>query len=292
MALCFGSGCSMRHYAINAFADALAETGGVYAADDDIELIGAATPFGLKTIEALLESTPEHRGLLLAAASGFTQYAYVFVDMPAAELEERDVAAAYAQHARARRLYLRARNYGLRGLEVAHPGLTSRLQTDPDAAVAGAAVDDVPLLYWTGLSWAGAISLSKDDPDLVADLPSVTALIDRALELDESFDHGAIHVFLIGYAMSRRGLEDDAVLRARRHFERAVELADGRQAAPYVAFAEAVCVAEQNREEYEMLLGQALALDTEVRPEWRLANLVMQRRARWLLAKTDEYFLE
>ena len=30
---------------------------------------------------------------------------------------------------------------------------------------------------------------------------------------------------------------------------------------------------------------------TESRPEWRLANLVMQRRARWLLSRADELFL-
>ena len=30
---------------------------------------------------------------------------------------------------------------------------------------------DVPLMYWTAVSWAAAISLSKDNPDLIADLP-------------------------------------------------------------------------------------------------------------------------
>ncbi len=35
-----------------------------------------------------------------------------------------------------------------------------------------------------------------------------------------------------------------------------------------------------------------LIIDVAKKPEWRLANLVMQRRARWLLAHTDEHFLE
>jgi predicted anti-sigma-YlaC factor YlaD len=38
-------------------------------------------------------------------------------------------------------------------------------------------------------------------------------------------------------------------------------------------------------------LNQALAINPDAKPEWRLANLVMQRRARWLLARTDELFL-
>jgi len=39
------------------------------------------------------------------------------------------------------------------------------------------------------------------------------------------------------------------------------------------------------------LLQQALAINPDVKPEWRLANLVMQRRAKWLLSRTDQLFL-
>jgi predicted anti-sigma-YlaC factor YlaD len=53
-----------------------------------------------------------------------------------------------------------------------------------------------------------------------------------------------------------------------------------------------VSIAEQNRAEYQHLLEQALVIDVDTRPEWRLANLVMQRRAHWLLAHTDDLFLE
>ena len=35
---------------------------------------------------------------------------------------------------------------------------------------------DVPLLYWTGLAWAGAMSLAKDESKLTADLHLAEAL--------------------------------------------------------------------------------------------------------------------
>ncbi|MEP0774150.1 MAG: hypothetical protein HRF46_07285, partial [Acidobacteriota bacterium] len=79
---------------------------------------------------------------------------------------------------------------------------------------------------------------------------------------------------------------------ARRHFQRAVELSRGHRAAPFVALAEAVCVAEQNRAEFEALLHRALAVDLEAAPDQRLANQVAQRRARWLLARADDLFLD
>lgn len=286
------NGCSVRNFALNSVGDALAEGGEVYAADDDIELIGAATPFGLKTVESLLSSVPEHRGLLLAAARGFTQYSFVYVQVPADEMEERDVAGAYAQRERARRLYLRARDYGLRGLRLGDPAGLEKLRSDPVAALAGARPEDVPLLYWSGLAWAAAISLSKDSPAFVAGLPAVDALISRAAVLDPDFDHGALRTFLIGYEINRPNPAADAIERARNHFARAVELSSGLQAGPYVSLAESVAVARRDRAEYETLLKRALAVDADRKPEWRLANLVMQRRARWLLARVDTLFVE
>ena len=293
IALATALGCSVRRFAVNKLGDALASSGTTFASDEDPELVGEALPFALKLIESLLAESPRHRGLLLAAASGFTQYAYAFVQQPADELEDQDLAQATRLHARARKLYLRARNYGLRGLEARRPGFEKGLRADAKAAVRGAARADVPLLYWTAAAWGAAISLSKDDPETVADQPLVEALIDRALELDEAFDSGAIHAFLVSYEPSRPGVSTaEAAGRARKHFERAVDLGGGKLASPLVAFAETVSVSQQNKKEFETLLKRALEIDVNARAEWRLANLVSQRRARWLLGRTEQLFVE
>lgn len=285
-------GCSLHQMVVNKAGNALAASGATFASDDDPELIRSAAPFSLKLMESLLAESPKHRDLLSATARGFTQYSYAFVQLDAEELEDHDLAAANAGRMRARRLYVRARDYGLRGLEVDHYGFNEKLRVDPGAAVRLTRKADVPLLYWTAASWAALISLSKDTPELVADLPLVEAMIDRALELDESFDEGAIHSFLIAYEMVRQGAKGDPESRARMHFSRAVELSGGFQAAPYVALAESVSVAKQDRREFERLLRQAIAVDPGKRPEWRLANVVMQRRASRLLAHADQMFVE
>jgi predicted anti-sigma-YlaC factor YlaD len=286
------TGCAVKKFAINKLGDSLANSGTTFASDDDPEFVASATPFSLKLIESLLGESPRHRGLLLAAASGFTQYGYAFIQQPAEELEDQDVAKAAAMKGRARRMFLRARNYGLRGLTVRHPDFEKRLRADAKAAVGEAGKAEAALLYWTAAAWGSAITLSKDDPETVADQPLAEALIDRALELDEGFDHGAIHSFLITYEPARPGGEAGAAERARKHFERAVELSEGRLASPYVSLAEAVSVAKQDRREFEALLNKALAIDADAKPEWRLSNTVMQRRARWLLGREDRLFVE
>ena len=110
------SACSFKRLAVNQVGDALAAGGTTFSADDDPDLIKAAAPFSLKLMESLLAENPNHKGLLLATTSGFTQYGYAFVQPEADELETRDLAGATALRDRARKLYLRARNYGLRGL--------------------------------------------------------------------------------------------------------------------------------------------------------------------------------
>jgi predicted anti-sigma-YlaC factor YlaD len=262
----------------------------VFASDDDPELIRAATPFSLKLMESVLAERPEHAELLTATARGYTQYAYAFLQQEADEVEDKDVATAYRLRERARKLYRRARDYGLRGLEVSHPGFSAALKTDPITALNGTSKADVPQLYWSGVSWALMIALSKDDPDAVADVPLMGAMMARALALDEAFDAGALHAFMISFAMAGSGAK--GMPAAREHFRRAVELSGGRQAGPYVSLAEAVAVPAQNRREFESLLAAALKIDPDAAPEWRLANTLMQRRAQWLLARADQLFTE
>jgi predicted anti-sigma-YlaC factor YlaD len=284
-----GPGCSIKRMAVNKLGDALAGGGTTFASDNDPELVEAAVPFSLKLMESLLSESPNHRGLLLAASSGFTQYGYAFVQQDAAELQETDVRASVEKRLRAQRLYLRARDYSLRGLEVAHPGFSNALRSDALTAVKQLRKKDVPQVYWAAASWAAAVSVIKGNTDLIADLPIIEALLDRALVLDESFDHGAIHSLLVSYEMTRPGCTpEEQIKRARAHFDRAIELSQGQNAGPYVSLAEAVAIEQQDRSLFEAMLKKALEIDPDARPEWRLANTVMQKRARWLLDREDD----
>jgi len=288
------SGCSIQRFAANKLGDTLAAAGTTYSADEDPELIGAALPFSLKLMESVLASTPEHRKLLAATAAGFTQYAYAFVQQEADAVALEDTDRAWVAWNRARRLYLRARNYGLRGLDAAVPGFSAGLHTDATATVTRAGAGEVDLLYWTAASWAAAIALGKDDPSLVADLPLVSALIDRALAVDADWDHGAIHSFLVTYGMARPdavGSFDDRALVARRHFDRAIELSQGKAAGPYISWAESVCLPREDRACFDEMLEAAMKINPDDQPAARLANTIYQRRAAWLLVNAERWIL-
>jgi predicted anti-sigma-YlaC factor YlaD len=283
--------CSIKGLAVNSLGNALAEGGSSYARDDDPELVFAASAFALKTIESLIAEAPRHKGLLTAASSGFVQYAYGQVQQEADFLEATDLAKATAQRERAKKLYLRGRDYGFRGLEVDFPRFRQELAQDPQRALAPMTKAHVPLLYWTGLGWFAAISLAKNDAELTADQFRAEALMRRALALDEGWEHGSIHDFMIAWE-GRGEAVGGSFERARRHLDRAMELGRKSRASALVNYAETVSVARQDRKEFEALLQQALAVDPDAVADMRLANVIYQRRARWLLGRADELFVE
>lgn len=265
-------------------------TGGgtdVFASDSDPQLVREAIPFGLKVYESLLIETPAHKGLLLACARGFTAYAYM-IQNEADQIDETDLTKARAQKARASKLYLRGRDYALRALEAEHKGFGKRLRTDHIAALAMTTADDVAFLYWAGAAWAAALSADKNNLGLIAEFPLAGALVKRVLELDETFEDGSAHEFLISYEAARPG---GSIKLAREHYRKALKLSKGARAMTHLALAEAVSIKQQNLSEFRKLLDAALALDPDAEPKFRLINALARDRARWLRKRIPDLFL-
>jgi len=202
-----------------------------------------------------------------------------------------DYARATALHERAYRMFLRARGYGLRALALRHRGISDSLKLSPDRAASRLTARDLAPLYWTAASWGSAISLGKDRPDMLADLPAIRALVERGLVLDERYEAGSFHEAAIVLDALPEVMGGSAE-RARGHFARAVELSGDHRAGPYVTLAQSVSVMKQDRAEFRRLLERALAMDADHDPSQRLATIVLQRKARALLERQDEFFLD
>ena len=112
----------------------------------------------------------------------------------------------------------------------------------------------------------------------------------RALLLDEAWEKGSLHDFFISWEAGHASA-GGSVEKAREHYARWRALAAGQRVSPLVSFAESVLQPEQKKKEFEQLLNEALAIDIEkAPPEQKLANVLAQRRARWLLSRVDELF--
>lgn len=284
------TGCSLKKMAVNTVANTLAEVGTTFTSDEDVQLVGDALPFALKFYESILESTPRHQALLLATCGAFTQYGYAYVETDAEALPSVRNAEIQALRDRALKLYLRGRGYCFRAMNARFgDGTSDALVQKPEAVMMKATREDVPLLYWTAASWGAAISLGLDRPEIAIDLPNIRVLADRAIALDDGWGNGTLHELFITLDSLPEVLGGNPA-RAKEHFDKAVAIQKGLSPGPYVALASSA-VNNRDRAEFERLLKLALAVDPEKNPATRLVTLVTQKRARLMLDRIDEKFV-
>lgn len=280
-------GCSVKKTVVNYAGDAIGGGGGVWSSDEDPQLVKEALPFALKTNESLLEVSPNHEGLLEATATGFLAYA-LLIKEEADRIEVDDLKAARKQKMRASKLFIRGRDFALRVMEKRHPGFTQGLKADLDATLAQTSARDAPFLYLAGAGWAAALGANTANLGLVADFPAAGALVQRVLEVDDAYNDGAAHEFMVSFEAARPG---GSIEVARKHYSRALELSGGDRGSVYLALAEAVSVGEQDVNEFRAMLKAARAVDIEKRPNDRLLNVVARERAEWLQGQIPDLFL-
>lgn len=284
------TGCgALKGVAINTVATTLSQTGTTFSSDNDPELIRESIPFALKLYESILASTPKHKELLIATCSAFTQYAYGFIETDAEVLGPAQYDESVKLKDRALKLYIRGKDYCMRAMDARWKGMTAQLMRDPATALKKASKKDVPLLYWTAASLGAAVSLGLDKPELVVDLPTVRALAERAIALDETWSKGAIHELMISIDSLPAALGGSPE-KAKAHFDAAVKIQEGASPGPYVAYASGVLVAAQDRAGYEKMLNDALAIDPLKDPSTQLVTLITQRRAKALLDNIESKF--
>ena len=290
----FFSSCSLQKLAINKVSDILSgSTGGsAFTGDEDPALVGDALPFALKMYETLLEQNPEHTGLLLTTGMGFIMYANAFVQTPALMLPDDQYENQAEMLERAKKFYIRGRDYCFRALEVNYPGFLEALYSEnPALFLENLTLEEVPLLYWSGAGWLAAISIDIFDVELSMNLDKAAVLMDRAYELDPDFGRGVIDDFYILYYASVPEGMGGSREKALYHFKRAVEISQGANPSPYLSLATTLSIQDQNADEYKMLLERALAIDTDLDPENRLANIIVQEKAGWYLEHIEDFFL-
>jgi hypothetical protein len=169
-------------------------------------------------------------------------------------------------------------------LERSTPGFRKALESSQATDWPVIRAQQVGLAYWAAASWAGAISLSKDSPDVVADLPLVVRLAQRAYAQNPAYGNGALASLMGTLELARAG---GSSAQALAYFDQAIALAADRSAGPWVAKAEGTAQAAGDRSAFEALLRQAIAI-ADTHPD--MQNAVMRERALWLLSIADDLF--
>lgn len=289
-------GCDMTTFTAHSSAKLFRRASVAFDEQPDYELAREAAPALILQLEGVLRVVPDDRDLLFSASKSWASYAFGFIedDMHAAEARG-DLEEADRVRARARRMYLRARDLGLELLEQMAPGSRAAAKAGPESLAKFVkaefeAAEDAPALLWTGYPWGAAIDISRDDPALLADKELARVLVERSVELDEAYLFAAGHTFL-GYdrAILSPALGGDPEA-GKKHFERALSLTKRKALLVQLNYARSYAAQTQRRDLYVSLLNEVVAAPDDDAGRGRLANEVARRRARRLLEHLDELF--
>lgn len=261
--------------------------------EGDLILAEQALASNVKLLEVFLQAAPENQELLLQAAQAFGAYTFAFVEEKI-EAHRADREQSLLHTERARRLYLRGRDYGLRLLKLRSEPLAQALTADLptfQAALKHLQEEDVSALFWTAYSWAGYINWSRDRPEALVDLPKVEAMMRRILDLHEGYFYASPHLLFGVYYASRSKELGGNPSQAKVHLDRARALTEGKFLLVHLFTASPYAVQIQDRRLFESMLRAILDAPEDLLPEQRLSNEIAKARARLLLRRINELFL-
>ena len=245
----------------------------------DFEIAQQMARTGIATLEGMHKLAPYHEDGLFLLTRGWVGATYAFTEdeWELAKLTDHEVLKRY-QLQRTVAGYTRARFYGIELLTLrAHDFEKAKKNAESIRVWMLENFnhrDEAEELLWIGSAWLNHINAERS-PEVIGEMHVGVAIVQRSLELDETVEYGLGHSVMGAYhartAMSE--LED-----AKRHFDRALELNEGKLLQTKFLMATRYYCAKADKENYERLLKEILEAG-DVLPERRLNNVIAKRRA-------------
>ncbi|UCE18624.1 MAG: hypothetical protein JSV84_17530 [Gemmatimonadota bacterium] len=265
-----------------------------YERETNLEFAEQAISGNLKLLEGLLETTPHNEDLILLASRNYTCYAFGFIEEKIDRAdEEKNFERKEKLIENAVDFYRRGRKYGLQLIALSRKKFHLALEQGIEELASE--LDhfnkrDIPGLFWTAYAWGNMINLQQDNPKLVAEIPKVILMMQRVLELDEDYFFGGGHLFFGVYYGSRPQELGGNPLKAKHHFERAIEINDGKYLMAKFLLVKYYAVSVQDREMFDQTLQEIRLAPSDLFPEQGLANKLAKRYAERWIGRIDEFF--
>lgn len=270
--------CSLNRLVIGQMSPILENSSAALFEESDLKLAEQALASNLKLIEGLLKSDPQNERLLQLAAQGYSGYALGFIEDENPE--------------RAKVMYLRARDYGLRLLQKNNNFAQAEKEGLETLAGLVKSYDksDLPGLFWTGFSWAGYINLSLDKPSALLDLPKVQLIMERVEELDSSYFHGAVYLYFGSiYGMKPKIMGGDPE-KAKQYFDKNLQITENKFLLTYIYMAKYYAAKILDESLFDQYLAYVESASIDVLPGMELLNQIAKRKADYLRKMKEDLF--
>lgn len=245
--------------------------------NDDLATVRAGAPAYLLMLDSFVEGDPEDSNMQIAAANLYSAYAGVFV---------KD------DEQRAKRLTQKSLDFALNAnclIDESRCGLKTMEFKKFETIIEKYEKEDIESLFILGSSWAGWIQSRRGDWNAAADLARVTKIMNHALKLDDRYQQGQIHLYLgVLNTLLPPALGGKPEI-GKNHFEKAIEIAQGKNLMAKVLYAEKYARLVFNQELHDKLLNQVLKTEPQLRG-FTLTNMLAHEQAKALLISGEDYF--
>lgn len=243
---------------------------------DDPIYIQQALPAYLLLLDSLVKNPEPPIMLLKASADLHSAYAGAFVVEPI----------------RSKGFHQKALNYALRALCLEHKDLceVKSLSIEQLTPILNkTTIDDVSILYTVATTWAGWIQANSDDWTAIGDLARVKMILDRILQLDDTYQQGSVHLYLGVLATILSPTLGGQPEVGKQHFDKAWDLSKQQNLMVKVYYAKNYARILFDRELHDKLLNEVLSADPHA-GNLTLMNVLAQQQAKNLLQSADDYF--
>lgn len=245
--------------------------------ETDLKAAEKSVTGNLKILQRMIKLDPQNAQLHSYAAQGLYGLAYGF-----REESQPQVASD---------LYLRGMQHGIKAMQLnGASNLLDGTMADFNRQVSGMSKSDVATMFWTASNWGKWIDMHRDDPDALAQLPRATALMQRVIELEDTFYYGGAHMYFGVYYGSRAPTLGGNFRKSRAYFDRAREITNGKLLIPDLLQAQYLARQEFDQKEFHQLLTGVVNAPDDLMPELGLQNQIAKRKAAALLKRENEWF--
>ena len=278
--------CSMKKLTINSTGLFMEDVVQAFFEEGDLEFAEEAAPANLKLLDGLIKGSDyENDGLLLKGCKLYAMYAMGFIEDT--ETQRRKERAALK---RASKFYEKAKDYGLKVLS-RNPDFRNAVNKGPEEftkVLQAFGKDDVPALFWAGFAWGSYINLNRNKTKAIANLPKAKALIDRVMELDDTYFYGLPHLFMIVYYSMPKMFGGDPE-KAKAEYDRIKEISGDKFILAEFFMAKNYAVQVQDRKLFDEMLEIIEDADDDIIPE-ELFTAVAKAKAEVLNKKRKDLF--
>lgn len=259
--------------------------------ESDLAVVETTLEKNLKTLERL--SKLGNKSLIVKTARAHSSYSGFLED----KMEEAEIAGdtetAEKMRAQAIDHYARSEMYAFKALAKSNSTFNKARTIGMevfDRLLQKLEKKDVEPLFWAAYAVGRGISLQKDDPMQVIDLARVELMMQRVLELDETFYFGSVHLFYAVYYGDRSPAIGGDPEKAKEHIKKVDEINNGKFLMSKFYLARYYAYPKQDVELYKKSLQEIIDAPPDIFPGQEAATSIAKSRAKRWLAQTDELF--